>query len=380
MNKTIILPILFMIAISCAFAFPTRTHGAEDMTPGTFGAGNYIFPDSIIVMDNLGVGGASTSFKLTITGGNIKLGGNLLDSTGAVIFDDTTKKIPAAKLPYEQGDITSDVATNTWAGGYYVVTNLIPTNVKSGIAFGRGQTGTLSSNLPTTRNVVCGVAFGDGLFGNSRQMCTTCYDCNTGTGACASQTLDGAAATAIGCSLGEEACRRCNAGTCGVYDDGLQHGCASGNVCLGGICMSDVNIWCRTHDGVYTIQGSTILCSRAKMWTTTFATKLSGGQAITSCNNLVYANFDDWILPIQDNLVDLAANGGVLADCNSIGPEATCSAWDAKCCCCGTGSSDVNYWSSTIPYLNGQVRVSMYNSYAEAGTNSFILNVRCMRG
>lgn len=75
-------------------------------------------------------------------GGVLKVGGNIVDSTDNVIFDSTTGKIRAEKLPFEQGDIVSDWETNSWAGGFYNVANLNENNVLAGTAFGRGQTGT----------------------------------------------------------------------------------------------------------------------------------------------------------------------------------------------------------------------------------------------
>ena len=52
-------------------------------------------------------------------------------------------KLRERDSPFEQGDITSDADDNTWDVGYYDVSALIPENVKEGIAFGRGDTGTL---------------------------------------------------------------------------------------------------------------------------------------------------------------------------------------------------------------------------------------------
>jgi len=62
----------------------------------------------------------------------------------------------------------------------------------------------------------------------SSPSCNTCYSCPTGS--CAAQTCDGAAATLLGCTQGSEACRYCNAGTCGYYTSG-QHGCPAGQTC-----------------------------------------------------------------------------------------------------------------------------------------------------
>ena len=52
------------------------------------------------------------------------------------------------------------------------------------------------------------------------------------------QTCDGAAATALGCTAGEEACRRCDNGVCTSYTSG-QHGCETGYECnVSGYCVS----------------------------------------------------------------------------------------------------------------------------------------------
>jgi len=51
------------------------------------------------------------------------------------------------------------------------------------------------------------------------------------------QTSDGAAATALSCTAGEEACRRCDNGSCTYYTSG-QHDCSSGYECNGsGLCV-----------------------------------------------------------------------------------------------------------------------------------------------
>jgi len=104
-------------------------------------SGTYLFPTSTSY--NVGIGTTTPSEKLEVAGGNLKVGGSIKDSAGNLIYDDATKKIPSARLPFDQGDITSDWSTNSWASGYYDVANLSSANVKSGITFGRGATGTL---------------------------------------------------------------------------------------------------------------------------------------------------------------------------------------------------------------------------------------------
>jgi hypothetical protein len=90
---------------------------------------------------NVGPAAQTKQGDLTV-GGALKVEGNLLDNLGRIIYNAATGKIDRARLPYEQGDITSDVDTNTYDGGYFNVSSLIPGNIIKGIAFGRNATGT----------------------------------------------------------------------------------------------------------------------------------------------------------------------------------------------------------------------------------------------
>jgi hypothetical protein len=74
-------------------------------------------------------------------GGVLKVGGNIVDSANNVIYDNTTGKISAEKLPFDQGDIVSDWETNEWDLGFYDVASLNENTILAGTAFGRGQTG-----------------------------------------------------------------------------------------------------------------------------------------------------------------------------------------------------------------------------------------------
>ena len=117
-------------------AVPGVFHSPDEITPGSFQSGTYSFPGSVGV-------GTMPGEKLDVVG-NIKSSGNLwLGAASNWLFDGA--KIRRALLPFEQGDITSDVDSNTWDAGYYNVANLGPGNVGQGVAFGRGQTGTLES-------------------------------------------------------------------------------------------------------------------------------------------------------------------------------------------------------------------------------------------
>lgn len=92
---------------------------------------------------NVGPAAQTKQGNLTL-GGILKVEGNILDKLGNIIYNATAGKIERARLPFEQGDITSDVDTNTYDAGYFDVSNLIPANIKKGITFGRGgQVGTV---------------------------------------------------------------------------------------------------------------------------------------------------------------------------------------------------------------------------------------------
>jgi len=56
-----------------------------------------------------------------------------------------------------------------------------------------------------------------------------CYSCD-GSGNDTARTVNGSSATALGCTAGEEACRRCDAGNCTYYTS-LQHDCSASYVC-----------------------------------------------------------------------------------------------------------------------------------------------------
>lgn len=74
-----------------------------------------------------------------------------------------------------------------------------------------------------------GTGYTCGYYTSGQRGCSTCQACNA-SGVCTAQTVDGVAATALGCTAGNEACRRCNNGTCTFYTTD-QHGCAADYVC-----------------------------------------------------------------------------------------------------------------------------------------------------
>lgn len=91
---------------------------------------------------NVGPQSQTKQGDLTI-GGVLRVNGNLLDNLGRVIYNVAAGKIERARLPFEQGDITSDVDTNTDDSNYYNVVNLTPANVSKGVTFGRNEIGTV---------------------------------------------------------------------------------------------------------------------------------------------------------------------------------------------------------------------------------------------
>ena len=95
----------------------------------------------------LGNPGITTIGEDVNVGSNLKVGGNIIDSADNIIYNDSAKEIERERLPFEQGDITSDVDTNTWDVGYYDVSNLIPGSVKTGVSYGRNQIGVFAGDI-----------------------------------------------------------------------------------------------------------------------------------------------------------------------------------------------------------------------------------------
>ena len=78
--------------------------------------------------------------------GSVSIGGNLVDLTNSkTIYDASTGQISPLVMPYKKGAITSDWATTDYTAGYYEVSNLSAGNVLRGVAFGRNETGIISS-------------------------------------------------------------------------------------------------------------------------------------------------------------------------------------------------------------------------------------------
>jgi len=102
--------------------------------------------------------------------GGLSIGGDIKDGLGNIIYNASTHLIERERLPFEQGDITSDVDTNTWDGGYFDVSNLVPGNVKAGVSFGRGQVGEMPQGytracLNTRPNTCCDIGSGQTGYG-----------------------------------------------------------------------------------------------------------------------------------------------------------------------------------------------------------------------
>ncbi len=154
--------LIFLLIFIIPFALATlQYHTAEDILNGTFaGPGNYTFPNSLFIMAKLGIGMSAPTELL-----NIKLTGDILDGSGAVIYNSVTGKIPATALPYEAGDIVSDWESVSYSSSNYDVSQLSEGNVKDETPYGRGYTGTLKpGGTATTSDVKQGVTFYSGSF------------------------------------------------------------------------------------------------------------------------------------------------------------------------------------------------------------------------
>ena len=77
--------------------------------------------------------------------------------------------------------------------------------------------------LACDANGAC-MTFNDG----QQHGCDTCQACN-GNG-CEAANVEGVQATLLGCSAGDEACRKCDTDGCGFHTSG-QHGCPGGTAC-----------------------------------------------------------------------------------------------------------------------------------------------------
>ncbi len=79
----------------------------------------------------------------------------ILTPSGTSIDTDNDGIVDTERLPFEQGDITSDVDSNSWDLGYYDVANLTQGNVKLDETFGRNETGTLAPDGTAAAGDVC---------------------------------------------------------------------------------------------------------------------------------------------------------------------------------------------------------------------------------
>jgi len=225
--------------------------------------------------------------------------------------------------------------------------------------------------------------------------CQTCYSCNTG--ACTAQTVDGAAATALGCTQGAEACRKCTAGTCGYYTSG-QHGCSAGQTCNASGQCAAAGAACNEGDQNTnkTYDGNNYFCdSQLRMWSTTAniggaaTTYTWGGYGVDEptdscigiadrpacnyCDNLTYVGHSDWVLP---SCVSGAQNSNCILyqfGIDACGSYSCTPAWD-------TNAQADYYWSSTEYSSDG----AWYVDFSDGNVDFDLKNdggyTRCVRG
>ena len=285
---------------------------------------------------------ADSSFYVNPSGdskisGTLSLGGDLYDVTNSKkIYDSTTGKFDPSVMPYEKGDLTSDWATSAYTTGYY--TAVSAANVKTGVGFGRGLTGTLfqcAVGTATVNDVNCGK--------------TADVDC------------DGVAESGTRCSTGS--CTSCQSGSCQI---------------------ALASNYCASHSGAITVpncNNAKIFCADNKMWSVTDA----GGHlwnpadigvctdACNYCSNLTYAGFSDWYLPSKDVLLAVVGDIGL---CPANG--GSCGSWDPHCCT-SSATNPYYYWSSTEynSYNAWYVGFDDGNAYTSSKSHSF--SVRCVR-
>jgi len=73
---------------------------------------------------------------------------------------------------------------------------------------------------------------------SGHQNCAPCHTCN-GQGQCAPESAEGAGATSLSCTPGDEGCRRCNAGACTSFTSGQHHCPANHNCNAQGKCQEN---------------------------------------------------------------------------------------------------------------------------------------------
>jgi len=286
----------------------------------------------------------------SMVSGTLSLGGDLYDVTNSKkIYDGVAGKFDPSVMPYEKGDLTSDWATNTSTDSYYVVQN--------------------------AADITCGTVFGRGETGTNRGNCDICYDC-VGT-SCGAVSVDGSAATALGCTTSTEACRRCNAGTCTYYSDMQQHGCTADFACLGAEGCAIGPAYCASHSGVAVAYGGVnVFCADNKMWSVTDSAghtwnPAGSGVCTDACNycaNLTYAGFSDWRLPDKTTLTNVYGD----ITCSN------CTSWDPHCCS-SSADGPLGYWSSTGDGSTYAWGVGFTSGYVYSATKGDSFSVRCLR-
>jgi hypothetical protein len=219
--------------------------------------------------------------------GILTIGGDISDGS-KTIYDSTSGRLDYSVLPYHKGDLTSDWESNVDASSYYDVSELSAGNVIAGVHFGR-------SNIGTFAGATCAV--GSATSGDISCGLATDIDC------------DGVAESGTRC----DDRYFCESNICNIASD----------ACVG---STPVVLIAPNNDKV--------LCLNGSMLSPTLSGSYSWDDAVSACNNLTFAGFNDWALPNKVALLDVCAFHAAA----SVHP----GAWDPLC------EVGEKYWSSTV--------------------------------
>jgi len=149
--------------------------------------------------------------------GILTVGGDISDGA-KTIYDSASGRLDYSVLPYHKGDLTSDWANNVDTSSYYDVANLAVGNIKSGIGYGRGNSGTLA----LTGNATPGdVRSGKTFYGNSwTQQTGTAGVCDSSWHYLWAVTYSGGCSSCVNFSSASS--RTCSAATVGSTAWGQQ--------------------------------------------------------------------------------------------------------------------------------------------------------------
>lgn len=198
----------------------------------------------------------------------------ILTPSGTSLDTDNNGVLDRERLPFEQGDITSDVDTNTWDLDYYNVANLTQGNVKLGVSFGRDNTGTLSPEGTAAAGDVCNSkTFYSGDSWTQKTGTRVPSDCgyipSTWSGVCIYKTGDVSCPSqypnkhtrqvCTGCTSCTGTCKGCN--QCSDSCTGTCKGCnaCTGSVSGGGAKFCDCKANCASCSGQGCTTGWTCL-------------------------------------------------------------------------------------------------------------------------